>query len=288
MIVPREALPPLAWDTFVLAHQDGWWFHTAKWLAYSLAYTPGSVDLSYATVDDQGELTGVVPLVVDPNGDFVNGGQMVSYPLGQAEVVDARLGVVGRPGQLIQGVNPGFSTYVVDLRQDLGALWRNLRKSYKPLINGTQRRLSVATVANATGAGDLSLASVAMDNALAVHVAAAGRQTRSDRTWQLQAQWLANGNAVLCTALAGDKVVGFAYAICWKSWAYYASGASLEDNVSHALVWNLMVATRAAGMATHFEIGHAASEDDDEKDRSIAFFKSGFGGEAWPVAAVIR
>lgn len=287
-LVPRSEVESFAWNSFVEAHPDGWWFHTDQWLAYALAYTPGSVDISHAMLADDGNIAGVLPLVLDPTGDFVNGGQMVAYPLGQVSAPEpCTIGVAGRPGQRLQGVDPGFSTYVVDLKQDLAAMWRQLRGSYKPLINKAQRQRAIQTFSGCGDPCDMQTAAVLMNDARRLHETAAGRQTRSDETWRLQANWLALGHAVVSVAYDATRPVGFAYALRWKGWSYYFSGASLEDSVSHALIWNLMVGVRAAG-GEHFEVGHAAGDDASEKERGIAFFKAGFGGTQWPVAAVIR
>lgn len=283
-VVPRSEVEPMAWNNFVETHPDGWWFHTEQWLEYALAYTPGSADVSLARVEDDGRLSGVAPLVVDSGGDAVNGGQLAVYPLGDTS--SFTVAGVGRPGQRLP-TPPMAHTYVVDLRQDLASMWTKLRGSYKPLINRASKTRAIQTFSGCGDPGDDEKAAVMMGAAMDLHLAAAGRRTRSEETWRLQTKWLSDGHAVCSMAFSGVTPVGFAYAIRWKQWAYYASGASLEDNVQHALIWSLMVCTRAAG-GHHFEVGHAADADADSKERSIAFFKAGFGGTEWPVAAVIR
>lgn len=286
-IIPRSEVRPLAWNNFVEAHPDGWWFHTDQWLEYALAYTPGSFDLSSAWVGADGSIESVFPLVVSPTGDYVNGGQMVAYPLGaHLPVPLCSLGVAGRPGQSLDAT-ASFNTYVVDLGLDLAEMWKRLRGSYKPLINKANRERSIQTFIGSGEPEDGERSAVLMQTAQELHAAAAGRRTRSDETWRLQAEWLAHGTAALSIAYAATRPVGFAYALNWKGWSYYASGASLEDSVQHALIWNLMIAIRAEG-GKHFEVGHSADANADAKERNIAFFKSGFGGSEWPVAAVIK
>jgi hypothetical protein len=276
--VRRGALPAEQWDAFVEAQPHGWFFHTSRWLDYGLAYSPGASDLSVAYVGADGAVESVVPLLAGPDGRFVNGGQPLCAPLGALPPL--LHGMAGRPGQVLS-VTPLtptqlWSTYVVDLAPDEATLWRGLRKSYKSLIHRVSEGDGCVSV---LGAGHAEWIRVAQR----LHLQSAGRQTRSDETWAMMGRWMDDGDALLAVAQRGLVYTGFAYAIRWKDWAYYASGASVERDVSHALLWHLTRALRADGRTRHFEVGWAAREGDDEKARGIAHFKAGFGGTLWPV-----
>lgn len=275
--IRRADLPSVAWDNYVANQPDGWFFHTQAWIEYALAYTPSARDSSFAVADDSGEIVGVAPIVIDKSAGYVFGGQDLVSPLGKARWGEGSVIFNGRPRRS-DDVEDG--TFVVDLSRHPKMLWRNLRGSYKPLINKASRELTFTT-AFARSHSE-TRAELFMAAALAVHTKVSGRQTRPDRTWQLQSQWLSDGRAAAVLASRNGDVIAFAYALTWKGWAYYFSSASLEDNVLHALVWELMTLSAASGCRS-FELGHNADENATEKEKGIAFFKSGFGGDLWGV-----
>lgn len=295
--VPRKRIATEQWDAFVEAHEHGWFFHTSRWIAYAVAYTPGAVDRSYAFVDDTHAIRLICAGVTTPDGTFNFGGQPLPEGLCDGEVASPYqiirpCVVAGRPGQpehedVPHGVvRASWPTYVVDLRPDEKVLWRNLRKSYKSLALRLTRDEGVVSVYGSGlygNAGD-----VAIKAAQRLHMQAAGRQTRPDATWDLMGQWMRDGDALLALAQRGLVYTGFAYVIRWKHWAYYASGASLERNVSHGLLWHIMKTLKCDGRTTHFEIGWGHRPDDTEKDCGVHHFKAGFGGDEWTVHALER
>lgn len=295
--VPRAALPSGAWDAFVRERPWGWWFHTSAWLEYSLAYAPGSRDASVAAVLG-GRIVAALPFVIGSDGRQTHGGQVTPAPLLDSAVVSSVTGddwndassQMWRPGQVPEGGVPVSHvlaetvTHVVDLSRGREAVWAGLRKSYKPLIHKAEREFEIASLSAAPEEACVRAIEVARD----VHYTAAGRRTRSAETWAMQARWMHQGYGVLATASRGLDVYGFAYGVRFKDWAYYCSGATLQKNLSHALVWQLMQHMQSdAGYRTrYFEVGHDA-ETDDEKAKSIAFFKAGFGGERVPVRMLV-
>jgi hypothetical protein len=103
------------------------------------------------------------------------------------------------------------------------------------------------------------------------------------------ADWATRGYAVTALAIPVGETYraarGMALAIRYKQAAYYASGATLDDNLSHALIWHLMTTLRCGGLE-QFEVGWGPRVSDTPKDLSIAFFKQGFGGAVQQVVAV--
>lgn len=286
--VSRSAVGAPAWDEFVRGQLWGWFWHSSRWIDYALAYTPGSVDCSSATVQEDGDIVGVTPLVLAPDGAFVNGGQPIAMPLGVAEPVRLlREPRAGRPGQLVDGSissTRAVRTSVVDLRKTTVQLWSALRRSYKPLINRARRDYHIEVYRSEPDAllrAATQRAQARMHEAHGIHRQVSGRETRSQRTWDLQAEWLRDGYGVLAVAYKGATPRAFTYTIAWKDWSYYASSASLDGSVSHALVWESMLLLRAAGVS-YFELSHGLHAE-SPKDRSIEFFMSGFGGDEWMV-----
>lgn len=296
-VVTRAELPPGAWDAFVGSHPHGWWFHTAAWLAYSLAYTPGAVDRSFAVVSSTGRVIGVVPLVVQ-EGQLVCGGQVTPAPLlapaaasRAYEHASALLGRVLGPIALRPGLVPppgerapeGWQwslkgTWVVHLDKPEPELWTGVRRSYHSLIHRAEERFNLLVFGPTNR--------YATDVARALHIKSAGRETRSLATWDLMGEWITTRNGVLAVAIRADgtnEPVGFAYVLRYKHWAYYASGATLELNLAHALQWQVLKALRCDGATRFYEVGHDAEEGESEKAKGIARFKAGFGGRRWPV-----
>jgi hypothetical protein len=292
---PRASVDAVLWDQVAHRHAEGWWFHTGTFIDYALAYTPGAVDVSQAITNPDGNRVYALMPGVELDGAPVYGGQALAAPL-IADGAGLRLQpgghpelrVAWRPGLEAHGTpQAGFHmrtcfTFVVDLRQPPADLWRGLRRSYKALIHKAGRAYDF----DVYGGGDDDKAAWRMVRAHRLHVAAAGRETRALGTWQLQARWLAGGDALLVLAGRGSESVGFAYVVRWKDWAYYFSGATLEPSVSHALLWEAIQALRCDGRTRWFEVGHDAEDGDDEKARQVAFFKAGFGGQRWQVQTV--
>lgn len=280
MIVARAELPIGAWDAFVYNHPSGWFFHTEAWIRYALAYTPDAIDQSSAWLQAD-DIVAVVPHVAG------YGGQPNAEPLTiVGETRESPESWIIRPmrtpmdWKATTAVEP-FTTQVLDLSQSEQELWRGLRKSYHSLIHKAEREREIYVV------DDQSWNFHAMQYAAEVHREAAGRSTRANLTWEEMSLWIRTGNGVLVRAQnARGRDVGYAYAIRYKNWAYYASGASLERDLSHALIWHTIKTLKADGRTRYFELGWQARESDTDKDRGIAHFKAGFGGEPWQIAIV--
>lgn len=295
--VPRADLPPGRWDRFVADDPQGWWFHTERFIDYALAYAPGSRDGSQAFVMDNRYLVALFPGVLVAGDAPSYGGQPFAAPLvSQSISLESLIGghpelqVAWRPGDnRPRSVAPGFaqsvkSTRVIDLRQDEAVLWRELRKSYHSLIHKAERAYAI----DLYGGGDDDKAGWRMIRAHEIHALSAGRETRPQATWDCQRAWLRDGFAMLALAQDGTNHRAFAYVVKWKNWAYYFSGAALDQSVQHALIWHLMKTLRLNGETQYLELGHDWGANATEKDRQINFFLDGFGGSAWTVDMVAK
>jgi lipid II:glycine glycyltransferase (peptidoglycan interpeptide bridge formation enzyme) len=76
--------------------------------------------------------------------------------------------------------------------------------------------------------------------------------------------------------------VGFAYVVRHGDWAYYFNAASVEPNAQHAIQWAMMLWLKAHGVRW-YELGWQGAAGND-KERSIEFFRRGFGGKDFPAA----
>ena len=159
-------------------------------------------------------------------------------------------------------------TRILDLSSSEADLWAGLRKSYKALINRANRRLEFRLITNT-------------ESARFLHLLAADRVTRPLATWHLMADWLVSDAGVLVLGYDGAPLA-FAYFIRHKQWAYYGSGASLEDDIQHAVIWHALLELKTRGVRWA-ELGWQG-EATDAKGQSIEFLKRGFGGRDEPAA----
>jgi hypothetical protein len=301
--LPRHVLTPAQWDAYVTHHPWGWFWHTSHWIDYCLAYHPGAEDHSFALTDGAGEIRAVVPLVREGDA-FTMGGHPGADPLvvceRAGEVVQRHVAAVAHltgvrrwavRSSPVSSVTPRYpntgwtdrswTTTVLDLTQPEAALWRGVRRSYHALIHKAERQHTILAAS----------AAWAVEVAHRIHAQASGRETRAPRTWDLMAEWAEAGRVTVALALqensSPSSARGMALVIRFKDAAYYASGATLEDGLSHALIWHL-VTTLQCGGVREFEVGWRARPGDTDKDRSIAFFKEGFGGAAYHVVSLER
>ena len=114
---------------------------------------------------------------------------------------------------------------VIRLDSPLIEVFRDLRGSYRSLIHRANERYVVYEAPW-------------FAKYKALHIAANGRQPRSDETYAIQEKWLADGRGMLVGIgpAAMDEVSyrAFAYWIIYQGCAYYMSGPSIEPNVQQA------------------------------------------------------
>jgi len=181
-----------------------------------------------------------------------------------------------------------WKTRVVDLQRPLEVLHAEVRSSYRHLVNKWTKTPS-QQVHLFTG-GDVASTGHWMsptERCHRLHVFAAGRETRPQASWDVQDAWERCGIGVVALGVrlgpqdGGFQDLGFAYAVRTNSWAYYFSAASIEKNVNHALQWHLMMRLRDLGVRW-YELGWQGQAE-TEKEKSIEFFRSGWGGVDIPV-----
>lgn len=288
------------WDRFCAESSGAWFWHTSRWLAYQEAR--GATNLSFG-LQDGDRIVAICPLILEGEAErrFTVEGHPGAWPafkdwLPRPVLVEAKEAIADHVAQLasLHGIHsatfrscpltsmspclPGFSSRqawasrIVDLTQNKKQLHAGLRKSYRALINRGLRELKFTI-------GPFHVCKE-------LHAGAAGHQTRPDETWQMMWDWEIEGNGIASIALRGNWPVGFVYFILYKNCAYYASGASLEPDVQHALIWHSILRLMEKGIRS-LELGWQGQAQ-DEKGKAIEFFKAGFGGEDVPVVVIER
>lgn len=172
---------------------------------------------------------------------------------------------------------------IVDLRLDEAETRRNLRKSYKSLVNKAGRIFDIGiytgTKVNNIEVGEL----------IDLHRREAGRMTRSIRSWELQLKACYNNKGFIITCRKNRELVSFAIFAANSRVSYYAVAASkrelFELPLGHGVLWNGIEFSKRIGckyldLGSTWEDGGSA----DSKERSIAMFKDGFC--TWPTVVL--
>jgi hypothetical protein len=149
--------------------------------------------------------------------------------------------------------------FIIDLTKD--DLKRNLRKSYKSLVNKQGGIVFSHTI----------------NNLKALHLKAAGRKTRSDETWEIQQEMIVAGEGFVVELYGNDgTLISAAFFMHNDYCCYYAVAASLQGVNSHAVIWAAICYCKEIGLK-RFELGEKL--DGTEKERNISKFKAGFGAD---------
>lgn len=181
---------------------------------------------------------------------------------------------------LLRGGAIGQPSYrqIIDLTHDGNILKQGVRKSYKSLLSWGDQNLSpiIYDAANIT----LEV----MESFRQLHIKVAGRETRSAASWDLQYRQVVNNEAFLILGTFEDELVTGAIFLNSPLFCYYGVGASLREMqdkpLSHAIIWAGILHAKKLG-CTKFEMGilHYLYDGFGEKERNIALFKRGFGGD---------
>lgn len=170
----------------------------------------------------------------------------------------------------------------VDLRDGLEGFRRGVRKSYKPLISGARNMWRVQVDAT----GDVGSWAEFRD----LHRAAAGRDTRSAQSWDVQFRAVQEGCAFL-VALRDEigRMVGAGYFDVTADHANYSVAAydrRLFDKPLGHLVQAEAVGEILRRNIRWYRLGAWPTRFDhappDDKQTSIAFFKQGFSNALIP------
>lgn len=161
-----------------------------------------------------------------------------------------------------------------DLTGGETALRKNLRKSFKSLLNWGKRSLTLETFDQSNPAPEL------FKRYQEFHAEIAGRTTRPQKSWAAMANWIAGGHGELILGSFDGKLVAGTMVVDGASVAFYASGvydrSRFDKPLAHWPLWLGMAHAATRGLAI-FDIGEipragAASD----KEVNIGYFKRGF------------
>jgi hypothetical protein len=174
---------------------------------------------------------------------------------------------------------PRFSQ-IVDLTAPESQLRSQIRKSYKSLINWGIQYLQLRVLDHS------NITAQAMEQFRLLHIEAAGRETRSPRSWELQCEMIRQGEAFIVLGDMDGVLVTAALFVHSPKYCYYGVSAGkshlFEKPLGHAVLWTAILEARKIG-CRHFELGEQYFPNLDTpptpKELNISAFKKGFGGE---------
>lgn len=174
-----------------------------------------------------------------------------------------------------------YFTRMINLSASENELYRQIRKSYKSLINWGKKNLFLRVIDGET------IVPEDIERFRELHFHAAGRETRPRHTWDLQYEMVCHKEAfVILGELEGELVTAALFPVSAK-YCFYGVSASKRElfskPLSHVVVWNAMLYAKDQGCG-FFELPEQCYPKQgnpipSEKELSISTFKRGFGGE---------
>lgn len=317
------------WDGFCFKNEGGWFWHTTDWLEYILNIKPERQAKSFSFfVSEKEEIKAIVPLVSEINKFKGNGVQEFSYQQGPvpapvfnsklakaekkstAEFVFkeidriARLNKIFRSRFWVSPLSQGFSkappsssyltqfgyedisleTLLIDLKRSEEELWRDLRRNHRRnILKGGKFKIIFYAREN--------INAEIFNDYKEMHHKAAGRKTRSDKTFEMMFDWLKRDLGFLTAVEFEGKNIGFEYYIVYKNNVYGASAANDPDfahlAIRHCLEWKAILWMKQRGF-NFYEIGlqqygPLPYDFPSRKQINISHFKKGFGGFEVPL-----
>ena len=288
MILPWSHSLSQKWDAYCDQHDQAWFWHRSGWMKYCDARHTPTLNLSFAMISGE-KIVGICPIILEDCSLTYQAGpcprpicedrsvqiEMMSH---LKAIFDSYLvedytfrgngNIINLPSK-----NISWKTRIIDVQPlseiELVRRWRNVRKSYKSLINNTHRSYRIEKSINPRDVHILH----------ALHREQAGCETRPQASWDLMAAWVHTGHAYLCLCWNSAGICeGAIYVYSYKGHEYYGHAATNKDNINHALIWEALRTSDAHTFEMGWQ-GHAETI----KEQHIEFFRRGFGGIDHPL-----
>ncbi len=177
----------------------------------------------------------------------------------------------------------GFKTepvykQIIDLQPPLEELWQGVRKSYRSLIHWGEKNLSLKVYDRT------NISSNVIEEFRQLHVEVAQRETRSVQSWECQFKQVKQGDGFVIMGHLDNRLVTSALFLHSEKFCYYGVGVSVRElfdkPLAHSVIWTGILEARQHG-CRYLEMGDLANiyGNFSDKEKSIATFKSGFGGK---------
>ena len=188
-------------------------------------------------------------------------------------------------------LNTSILTSIIDLQIPRDILWANLRKSYKPLINGEMKKYETVIL----DSGNISEESFSEFKEL--YRLASGRHVYNDSEWSVLYGMIKADEGMLILAKLDKKAIGGCYFNHLYGKAYYSFSANHPQCekkyfIGHLVIWRAVEYYMEKNfkfleLGWQFYRGQLLEEPTD-KEVDITSFKNGFGGFSFPLYRGIR
>jgi len=261
---------------------------------------------SYVTLDK--EIIGVL-LATESNGELTSQGMPLLYPyiepknvtdVNFAKLMKRIFNLLELEAQIVMSEIPMYSHFsfnpvltgknnrqeifqnalYIDLNQDLSTIWSRLRKSYKSLINKGIRDLRIATYSSE------NITTEIWSDFRKLHLASAGRQTRSDLSWDVQFEMIKSNNALLVTVQENRILLGCSL-FTFNSFEAIYSVAAFDRSrgdlpLGHISQWHAIQELKNRKICWYRIGEEGVAEQGDTKLAQINHFKRGFATHIMP------
>lgn len=172
-----------------------------------------------------------------------------------------------------------------DMRIDFKAFneasyYKNLRKSYKSLINWGKKNLIITYINKKNLCWDT------FKEFKRFHHKVAGRKTRSDKTWEIQYEMLKQGFGELVLAYYEDSLVAGSLFADFEGTSVYFTGVYERElfnfGLSHYVLYHGICRSQQRKQTSSFSLGYFDTDIINEKFYNIQFFKKGFTEQLFP------
>ena len=297
------------WNDFCLSSPNAWFWHSTHWLEYTLEYIPNSISLS-SLVTENKQILAICPLILKDDEfqvfwspAFANGleekkkERVINFTF---EHID-RLALENKVKRASFMIYPlsfprynylmkqgyfdiSLNTQVIDLKQDLKVIHSAMRKGHDYDIDRGLKEIGVVVFDSDT------IDRVVFEECCELHHKDAGRITRPRTTFDMQYDWIVDGDAILVGAYLNNTWIGFSFVNTYKNKAYYFSACSEPScnlPIAHVLTWKTIEWLKKHDFE-YYELGwqqYGALPYDfpSKKETEISFFKRGFGGQIFPL-----
>ncbi len=176
----------------------------------------------------------------------------------------------------------------VNLNYDLSQIKSLIRKSYKSLISKGEKLWDVQT--------SFSVSKKTWNEFKKLHLKAAGRQTRSDKSWEILEQGLKNKELFFIYCLNNEKkMVGGSLFFLSRNEAYYGIAAYdrelFENPIGHVIQYRAIHEFKKMNLSW-YRLGRVPYASDyskpSEKEINIGRFKNGFSTDIFPEFIMVK
>ena len=179
-------------------------------------------------------------------------------------------------------LNTSINTSILNLSENFDTIWKNLRKSYKSLINNGKKYYDIHIMDH------INVNKKIFNTHRELHYKAAGKVTRPEKTWDLQYEMLKDDNAILIGLKDKDQFIAFSYLAHNNEMTYYGNSSDDPEYnatipLEHTIIWTAIEYYKNRKFKTlefgHQYFGKQLFRQPSKKDMNISFFKRGFGGK---------